>query len=95
MVSKPMPIFDHHHPKIIEVTFGFPEFLSTTQNQSIQLIPARDTANFRFLRLEWPLQFFAMPTTILFNRLSISINLYQHAKNRGFFHHFVQEIYFI
>ena len=26
-----MPIFDHHHPKIIKATFSFPEFVSTQQ----------------------------------------------------------------
>ena len=26
-----MPIFNHDHPKIIRVTFGFAEFLSTCQ----------------------------------------------------------------
>ena len=25
------PMFDHHHPKIVKVIFGFPEFLSTHQ----------------------------------------------------------------
>ena len=35
--KKAKPIFDHHHPKIIKITFGFPDFLST-KNQFISLI---------------------------------------------------------
>ena len=35
-----MQIFDHHHLKIIKVTFSFPDFLSTHQKLVIQLIPS-------------------------------------------------------
>ena len=27
--KKAKPIFDHHHPKIIKITFDFSDFLST------------------------------------------------------------------
>ena len=38
--------FDQAHPKIIEITFCFPEFAPPCKNQFIPSIRSRDTANF-------------------------------------------------
>ena len=61
--------FGHHHPKAIQVTFGFPGFLSTHKNHFIPWIPSWDTADFSVLRPEWPYPFWTMPTPIFVNNI--------------------------
>ena len=78
-----MTIFDHAHPKIIESTFSFPEFVSARKKK--QFIPSVhfcDTVNLRGLQPEWPHPFLTMFTPKIFNHLLICVNLYQHAKNQ-------------
>ena len=38
MTLKAAPVFDHAHPKIIELTYDFPEFVFACKNQFILLI---------------------------------------------------------
>ena len=71
-----MPIFDHHHLKIIKVTFGFSEFLST-HRKSIYSINS-------YLRVGMATPILTMFTPIFFNRLLIVNNLYQHTKKQNF-----------
>ena len=93
-VPKSIPILDHHHQKIVKETFSFHEFVSTHQNQFIPLIASWDTASFRVLRPNWLHLFLTMLTLLFFKQLLISMNLYQHAKNRAFYQ-FILEIYLI
>ena len=73
----PFQVYNVHSP--------LHEVLSTQKSQFILLIlSVGDTANFRFLRPEWPHPFFITPTPILSNQLLTSINLYQHAKIQTF-----------
>ena len=51
-------------------------------NQFVPLIPPWDTANFRPPGLEWPHQFLTNPIPIFVNKLLISMDFYQHAKNQ-------------
>ena len=78
-----MLIFDHAHPKIIEITLNFPEFALACKNpvQSIDLF--WDTVSFRVLRTEWPQPFLTMPTQIFFDQLLIHVNLYEQEKNQA------------
>ena len=79
-----MPIFDHHHPKIIKVTLASLNFYEHTKNQFIPIIFSLDTASFCVLKPELPHPFLTIPTPIFFNQLLVSINLYQYAKNQAF-----------
>ena len=76
-----MPIFDHAHPKTIEITFSFPELHQHTKNQFISSIHSWDTVNFRVLQPEWQHPFLTIPSKTLFDQLLIYVNLYLHAKN--------------
>ena len=72
------PIFDQAHPKIIEITFYFPEFAPPCK-KSVHSI-------YSFLRYSQflsPVTRLAMPIPKFFDQLSIYVNLYQHAKNRA------------
>ena len=76
------PIFDHIHPKIIEITFRFPQFL-LAKNQFIPSTFPWDTVNFRVLWPDWPHQFLTTPTPKFFDQLLLYVNLYQHLKNQA------------
>ena len=74
-----MPIFDNAHPKIIEITFSFPEFATACKNlQTVHFI-------YSFLRYSQflsPVTRLATPN-FFFNPLLIYVNLHPHAKNQA------------
>ena len=71
MIQVTKSIFDHFHPKIMEVPFSFPEFKKKTKKQTkktnkvteckksqfIPLLFSWDTANLRFTWLKWHTHF--------------------------------------
>ena len=65
-----MAIFDHAHPKIIESTFSFPEFVPACK-KSVCSISSR---------LATTICDHAHPK--IFDQLLIFVNLYQYAKNQ-------------
>ena len=67
-----MHIFHHAHPKIIEITFSFPEFASACK-QPVHSI-------YSFLRYS---PFVTMSTKKILDQLLVYVNLYQHAKNQA------------
>ena len=57
-----IPIIDHNHPKIIELTFNFPEFAPPCKkNQFIASVHSWDTVNFRFPWPDWSNSFLTLP----------------------------------
>ena len=80
-----MLIFDHAHPKTIEITLNFPEFALACKNpvQSIDLF--WDTVSFRVLRTEWPQPFLTMPTQIFFWSTFNSCEFVWTRKKSGYF----------
>ena len=56
-----MVIFDHAHPKIIESSLGFAEFLLASKNQFIQTVAFWDAINFGVLWPYCPDPFLTMP----------------------------------
>ena len=62
MNLKAMAIFDHAHPKIIESTFSFPEFVPACKNHFAPSIYFWDTVNFEFRDQTGQDPFLTMPT---------------------------------
>ena len=77
-----MPIFDQAHPKIIEITFNFPEFEPACKKKKkfIPSIHSWDTANFTILWSDWSHPFLIKHIQKCFDQHYV--NLYQHAKNQ-------------
>ena len=69
-----MPISDHTHPKIIEITFSFPGIAPECKIS---------TVNFRVQWTDRPCPFLTMHTQKQFDQLLIYVNLYQHAQNQA------------
>ena len=78
-----MPISDHAHPKIIEITFSFPEFAPACK------ISVHSINSFlRYSQSQSPVTRLVMPILTMsiqkfFDQLLIYVKLYQHAKNQA------------
>ena len=77
-----MHIFDHAYPKIIEVTFSFPEFPPACKNL-VHSINSFLRYNFRVPWPVWPPTFLTTPLLKVFDQLLIYVDLYQHVKNKA------------
>ena len=78
------PNFDHIHPKIIEITFSFPEF-APARKKLVHSINSfmRYTVSFRVMWPSWPHPSLTMHNPQFFDQLLIYVNLYQHVKNQA------------
>ena len=56
--STDITIFCHTHPKIIEPTISFSEFVSACKKSFFPCVHSQDAVNFRVQRPGWPHQFF-------------------------------------
>ena len=72
-----MAIFDHAHPKIVDSTFSFPEFVPAFEKNNF--IPF---VHFRVSWPDWSHPFLTMPTQKNLNQLLKFVIMYQHAKNQ-------------
>ena len=71
-----MPISDHAHPKIIDITLSFPEFAPKCKNWFPLSLHSWVTVNFRVLRLDWPTPiFFTIPPKHFL--INFYVNLYR------------------
>ena len=89
-----MPNFDHIHPKIIEITFSFPEFAPACK-KSVHSI----NSFLRYRQIQSPVTRLAtpiltLPTPKFFGQPLIYVNLCEHKKIRQF-HWFALEIWLI
>ena len=79
------PNFDHIHPKIIEITFSFPEFAQAHKKSVHSIYSFLRCSEFKspVTRLATPISDQAKHKT--FDQLLIYVNLYQHVKIRLFY----------
>ena len=84
MNIKAIAIFDHVHPKIIESTFSFPEFVLACSKSVYSICSFLKYSQFQspVTRLVTPIFDHAPPR--IFNQFLIFVNLYQNAKNQLF-----------
>ena len=85
MYQMVMPIFDHAHPKIIEITFSFPEFPPACKKSVHSINSFLRYSHIESDRVPWPdcpKSFLTMRTQNFFDQFLIDLNLYQHAKNQ-------------
>ena len=75
------PYFHQIQPRIVEITFSFPEF-APAHTKSVHSTYSWDTVNFRALWPVWPYPSdHAHPT--FFDKLLIYVDLCQHVKNQA------------
>ena len=77
-----MPNFDHIHPKIIAITFSFPEFAPARKKSVHSVTSFLRYSQFRVLPPGWPHASLTTSTPKFFDQLLIYANLYQNAKNQ-------------
>ena len=63
-----MPNFDHINPKIIEITFSFPEFAPARKKSVHSITHSWATVSLRFMWPGWPHPSLTTPTPKLFNK---------------------------
>ena len=78
-----MAISHHAHPKIIEITFGFPEFAPACKISVHSIYSFLRYSQFKSPWPDWPQPFLTMSTQKVFDQLLIYVSLYQHAKNQA------------
>ena len=80
--STDITIFCHTHPKIIEPTISFPEFVSACKKSFFPCVHSQDAVNFRVQRPDWPHPFLTMLKQKILDQFLTFVNLYWHAKNK-------------
>ena len=76
-------ISDHAHPKIIEITFSFPEFTPACKISAHSIYSFLRYSQFQSSVTKLARPFLTIPTCRFFDQPLIYVNLYQHAKNQA------------